>query len=52
MILREKKFLERSTKSNCKKTNQKEFRIEKITKRKVINYILNGIDTIICLIAG
>ena len=34
------------------KTNQKEFRIEKATKRKGDNYILNGKATIICLIAG
>ena len=34
------------------KTNQKEFRIEKILKRKVINCTLNGKDTTIHLIVG
>ena len=28
------KLLERFTKMNCKKTNQKEFRVEKVIKRK------------------
>ena len=34
------------------KTNQKEFRIEKKLRRKVINYMSNGKDMIIHLIAG
>ena len=34
MILMEKKLLERFTKTNSKKTNQKELRIEKVIKRK------------------
>ena len=35
MILREEKLLKRFIKMNCKKkTNQKEFRIEKVMKRK------------------
>ena len=34
VILREKKFLERFTKQNCQKTNQKEFGVEKVIKRK------------------
>ena len=35
MILAENKLLERFTKKKCKKkNNQKEFRVEKITKRK------------------
>ena len=34
------------------KTNQKEFRIEKVLKKKVINYMLNGKVMIIHLIAG
>ena len=34
IILTEKKLLERFTNTNCKKTKQKEFRIEKIIKRK------------------
>ena len=53
MILMEKKLLECFTKTNCKKTNQKEFRIEKVIKRKGDKlYMLNGKDTIICLIVG
>ena len=32
MILKTKKLLERATKKNCKKTNQKEFRVEKVIK--------------------
>ena len=34
MILMEKKLLETFTKKNCKKANQKEFRMEKVIKRK------------------
>ena len=34
------------------KANQKQFRVEKVIKRKVINYMLNEKDAIICLIAG
>ena len=34
MILMEEKLLERFTKTNCKKTNEREFRIEKVIKRK------------------
>ena len=34
VILKEKKLLERFTKKNCKKTNQKKFRVEKVIKRK------------------
>ena len=33
-------------------TNQKEFRVEKVIKKKVINYMLNGTVMIICLIVG
>ena len=33
-------------------TNQKEFRIEKVIRKKVINYMLNGKVTVIRLIAG
>ena len=35
IILTEKKLLELFTKTNCKKKNQKELRIEKLIKRKV-----------------
>ena len=34
------------------KTNQKEFRIEKVIKRKFINFILNRNDATIRLIGG
>ena len=34
MILIVKIFLERFTKRNCKKSNQKEFKIEKVMNRK------------------
>ena len=34
------------------KTNQKEFIVEKVIKRKDNNYTLKGKDTIIGLIAG
>ena len=34
MILMVKKLLEHFMKKNCKKTNQKEFRIEKVIKKK------------------
>ena len=34
VILTEKKLLERFPKRNCKKTKQKEFRVEKLIKRK------------------
>ena len=33
-ILKTKKLLERFTKEDCKKTNQKEYRVENVTKRK------------------
>ena len=34
VFLNGKKLLERFTNKNCKKTNQKEFRVEKVIKRK------------------
>ena len=34
MILKTKKLLEHATKKIAKKTNQKEFRVEKVIKRK------------------
>ena len=34
MILQKKKFLEHFRTKNCKKTNQKEFTVEKVIKRK------------------
>ena len=33
-------------------TKMKDFRIEKVINKKVMNYMLNGKDTIIRLIAG
>ena len=36
MILTEKNLLVRSSKKNFKKTNQKEFTVEKVIKRKVV----------------
>ena len=38
MILTENKLLKRFTKTNCKKTNQKEFGIEKVIKGKGDNF--------------
>ena len=52
VILMEKKFLECFTKKNCKKTNQNEFRVEKVVKRKAINYMLDGKVMIILLTDG
>ena len=34
MILTVKKLFERFTKKNCKKTNEREFRAEKVMKKK------------------
>ena len=34
------------------KTNQKKFRVEKVIKKKVISYMLNGKTTIALLIVG
>ena len=34
VFLNGKKLLERFTNKNCKKTNQKEFRVEKVIERK------------------
>ena len=48
-----KKLLERITKNNCKKANQKKFRVEKlIKKRGMLNCMLNGKATIDVLIVG
>ena len=51
MIWIEKKLLEHFTEINATKTDQIEFRSEKVVK-KVINDMLNKKDTIICLIVG
>ena len=44
IIKMEKGILKRFMKTNCKKINQNEFRIERVIKviEKVINYMLNG----------
>ena len=48
-----KKLLKHFMKKNSKKTNQKEFRIEKMSlKENKINYMSNGKDMIIHLIVG
>ena len=46
------KLLEHFMKKNYKKTNQQEFMIEKVIKKKVINYMSNGKVIIVYLIAG
>ena len=38
--------------NELQKTNQKEFKMKNDLREKVINYMLNGKDTIIRLIAG
>ena len=47
-----KQLLEVFMKKNCKKLAKKKFRIEKVIKKKVINCMSNGKDTIIHLIVG
>ena len=44
-----KKLLERFTKNNCRKTNQTEFRIEKISKKKSDKLLSNGKAMLILL---
>ena len=39
-------------KNELQKTNQEKFRLEKVIKKKEINYMSNGKDMIILLIAG
>ena len=51
MLLMKKLLKHFMKKKNSKKTNQKEFRIEKMSlKEKKINYMSNGKDMIIHLI--
>ena len=45
-------MLERFTKKELQKTNQKEFKLEKVIKGNVKNYMLNGKATIILLTVG
>ena len=39
-------------KKDLHNTNQKEFRVEKVIKKKVISYMLNGKATIVLLTVG
>ena len=39
-------------KKDLHKTNQKEFRVKKVKKKKVISYMLNGKATIVLLTVG
>ena len=54
IIKMEKGILKRFMKTNCKKINQNEFRIERVIKviEKVINYMLNGKALIFWLLVG
>ena len=47
VISTEKTFLERFTKKNSRKTDEKELRVEKVKKEQAINYTLNGKAVII-----
>ena len=51
-ILMEKNLLELFTKKNCKKQIKKGLELKNQSKEKMINYLLNGKDTKICVIAG
>ena len=48
----EEKLLERFTKTKCEKQIKKSLKLKKCWREMAINYMLNGKDTIICLIAG
>ena len=48
----EKKLLNFFTKKNCRKQIKKSLELKKQSRENVINYFLNGKDTIIHLIAG
>ena len=48
----EKKLLELFTKKNCKKQIKKGLELKNQSRKKIINYLLNGKDTKICVIAG
>ena len=52
MILIVKKLLRTFYEKKLQKTNQKELRIEKVLRKKMINYMLNAKVMIIHLIAG
>ena len=50
--LKDKEIVRTGYKKNCKNTNQKEFRVEKVIKWKGINIKLNGKALIILLTVG
>ena len=52
LILMKKKLFKLFTKTNCKKQIKKNLELKKWLGENVINYMLNGKDAIICLIAG
>ena len=53
MILTEKILLKIFTKNNCKKqTKKKGLELKKLSREKVISFMLNRKDTLIRLIAG
>ena len=45
-------IVEKFFKKELRKSNQKEFRVEKVIREKAVNYMLNGEDLINRLIAG
>ena len=45
-------IVEKFFKKELQKSNQKEFRVEKVIREKTVNYMLNGEDLINRLIAG
>ena len=50
--LKSEKIVGTFDEKELQKTNQKQFRAEKVKREKMINYMLYGKDTIISLIAG
>ena len=52
VILTVKKLMERFIKRTCKKQIKKSLDLKKLSREKVINYILNGKATIILLTVG
>ena len=49
VILKPNKLLERFTKKNCKKQNQKEFRVKKVIKRMLNGKVMITVLTV-CVI--
>ena len=52
VILTKKKLLGHFKKTSCKKQIKNNLKLKRQSREKVINYMLNGKDTIICSIAG